>query len=299
MRLSVYRYEDGKIMTLIQQKEVVGLAGYIKKKIMEIKGIHKACDVLLRFKEIANRFAEAKDIHIFATASLRGIHNQDEALKIIQEDTGFLPEVLSGEEEARLGFIGASHFNEFENGILIDIGGASTELVRFENSQPVQLASIPVGCLNLYAKFVGKVIPTGKESKKIKTEIRERFDAVDWDFEEKFPLMVGVGGTARAVQKLSRDLYSLPDNAMIFEMSYLPHFVADADWIRSGLSLGTIPPEVISAIVAFLRFLIGGAMRIDSNSGNCNSDTYSFPFTFANNISTALSAAGFILFDTI
>jgi len=212
MRLSVFRYEDSKITTVIQQKEVAGLAVYIKENQLEQEGIQKACDVLCEFKKIAARFVEGNDIHAFAAASLRGILNQDQVLGMIQQATGLFPELLSGEEEARLGFIGASHFTECEDGIFIDIGGASTELVRFENARPVQVASMPIGCLNLYTRFVGKIIPNGEERKKIKKEIREQLASLGWSAEYNLPRMIGVGGTVRAAHKLSRGLFSVPQD---------------------------------------------------------------------------------------
>ena len=210
IRLSVFRYDEGKIATVIQQKKVAGLAGYVKKHRLELDGIRKSCSILSEFKEIAIRFVDESDIHVFATASLRDILNQDQALKLLREASGLVPEILSGEEEAYLDFIGASHFTQCKNGIMIDIGGASTELVRFEDAQPVQLASMPVGCLSLYTRYVSKMIPTQDERKKIKKEIRERLDELGWDTKEDFPLMIGVGGTVRAAYKLSRDLFSLP-----------------------------------------------------------------------------------------
>ncbi|MDR1116841.1 MAG: phosphatase [Oscillospiraceae bacterium] len=210
IRLCIYRYEENKIVTVIRQKEVAGLAGYVKKNMLELDGIRKACDILCEFKEIAIRFVEQNEIHVFATASLRGILNQEQVLEMIRQDTGLLPEVLSGEYEARLDYIGASHFMECGEGILIDIGGASTELVRFENARPVRFASMPVGCLSLYTGFIGKMIPTENERKNIKKEIREQLDNLGWSPEENFPLMIGVGGTVRAAHKLSRSLFSLP-----------------------------------------------------------------------------------------
>ena len=209
MRLSIFRYEDNNIINVIQQKEVTGLAGYINKNNLELEGIQKACDVLRSFKEIAIRFVEENEIHAFATAALRSILNKDQALEMIRHATGLLPAVLSGEEEALLDFMGASHFTECKDGILIDIGGASTEFVRFENAQPVQLASMPVGCLNLYAGFVDKVIPTEKERKKIRKEIRVHLDKLGWTAEKNFPLIIGIGGTVRAAHKLSCGLFSL------------------------------------------------------------------------------------------
>ena len=152
---------------------------------------------------------EESKIYIFATASLRGILNQDQALEMIQLATGLLPEVLTGEEEARLDFVGGSRFMECKDGILIDIGGASTELVCFQNAQPVRLASMPIGCLSLFTKFVSKVIPTDKECKAIKKEIKEQLHNIGWNEKEVFPLMLGVGGTMRAAHKLSCGLFSI------------------------------------------------------------------------------------------
>ena len=75
VRLSVYRYENDRIITVIRQKEVAGLAGYVTKNTMELEGIHKACDILRELKEIASGFVKEENIHIFATASLRGLLN--------------------------------------------------------------------------------------------------------------------------------------------------------------------------------------------------------------------------------
>ena len=46
----------------------------------------------------------------------------------IQRGTGFAIEVLSGEEEARLGYAGAMEELALSEGLFVDIGGASTEV---------------------------------------------------------------------------------------------------------------------------------------------------------------------------
>ena len=213
IRLSIYSYDNGMFKLIISQKEVVGLAGYVKKNHLALEGINNACDILKGFREIAIRFVKKKDIHLFATASLRGIDNQQQACEIIERSCGLRPEVLSGEEEARLDFLGASHCVECTNGILIDIGGASTEFVWFQNAHPVELVSIPIGCLSLYAKSVNTIIPTKSERKKIKRQIRENFEEyLNWDIQEEVPLMIGVGGTVRAALKISCELFSLPND---------------------------------------------------------------------------------------
>ena len=65
-------------------------------------------------------------------------------------------------------YIGASHEHQFRDGLLIDIGGGSTELVSFKDGQIVDAVSFPSGALNMYTKFVEKSLPTKKDIKQIK-----------------------------------------------------------------------------------------------------------------------------------
>lgn len=259
IRLSIYQYEGGKIMTVIKQKEVAGLAGYIKKNRLELDGIQKACEILTNFRELAMRFVDDEhDIHVFATASLRGVANQNQALDMIQQSSGLLPVVLSGEEEARLDFIGVtSHFSDLKDGLLIDIGGASTELIRFEDAEPVQLVSMPIGCLNLYTKFVGEVIPTDNERKRIKKEILDKLNKLKWDTDRIPDLMIGVGGTVRAARKLSRELFSLPKDQKEMNAAYIKKIL---ERIRDNkddiyLTINKVIPERTSTIYTGLMIL--------------------------------------------
>jgi len=63
-------------------------------------------------------------VAVFATASLRNIRNTAQAVAEIQRGTGFAIEVLSGEEEARLGYAGAMEELALSEGLFVDIGGA-------------------------------------------------------------------------------------------------------------------------------------------------------------------------------
>ena len=54
-------------------------------------------------------------------------------------------QVISGETEAELDFIGASHAVEVTDGLLVDIGGGSTELVPYKKGKIKEAISIPLG----------------------------------------------------------------------------------------------------------------------------------------------------------
>jgi len=218
--LSIYGYEKGKFDKIFNQKEIVGLAEYVSNDALDIIGIKKACVILNVFKETALKFTTLSDIHLVATAALRNITNRDEAVKLIIEETGLTPDVLEGETEAALGFVGASQYVNCENGIMIDIGGASTELVLFRNYKIVSLISLPIGCLNLATKYVNEIIPKKSEMKQITEAISNQFSKINWETDTE-PLIIGVGGTIRAALKLSRNIFDLPQEQNSIETRYI------------------------------------------------------------------------------
>ena len=221
VRLSVYRHTDGGIDKIFNRKEMAGLAGYSAKGILDPAGIRKACSVVNDFKETAYRFVEADNLYLFATASIRNIKNREEAVRIIARETTLTPDVLEGHEEAALGFSGVSNNMNCENGVMIDVGGASTELVLFKEHKAVSFVSLPIGCLNLAVAHVGRIIPKESEWKKIKAEAREQFNGIDWDKEIRCPLMVGTGGTLRAVLKLSGAVFDLPPGQNVLQARHI------------------------------------------------------------------------------
>lgn len=58
---------------------------------------------------------------------------------------------------------------KMERGILVDIGGGSTELVLFEQGSILHLSSFPIGSLNLYQNHVSGVFPDKEERLAIKS----------------------------------------------------------------------------------------------------------------------------------
>jgi exopolyphosphatase/guanosine-5'-triphosphate,3'-diphosphate pyrophosphatase len=152
--------------------------------------------------------------YIFATASLRNIANTEEAVKRIEDEMGLYVDVLSGEEEARLGFMGATLAVNIEKGLFIDIGGGSTELVTFRKREILKATSMPVGSLNLFLRHTAALLPTDGSMKKIKQDVLSEMGKTDLFQKGKQNVICGIGGTVRAARKLYNELYSLPcDNA--------------------------------------------------------------------------------------
>ncbi|MBD3108458.1 phosphatase [Bacillus sp. AGMB 02131] len=206
IRLTIYQYENGELSSLLHKKTMAGLAGYVEQGEMSQKGIEKACEIVSEYKEILNNFSIC-NLNVFATASLRNIVNTNEVVRTIRELTGVHVDVISGEEEAQLDFIGATHVINMQDGLLVDIGGGSTELVSYRRGQIVTAVSMPIGSLSLFTKHVSKLLPKKSEKHAIVEEIRFELDKLfEFDENELFQEICGVGGTIRAACKLNNDL---------------------------------------------------------------------------------------------
>ena len=119
IRLSIYKYENNKVILLLNKKTMAGLAGYVKDGELSNAGIKRACEVLKAYREIVDNF-QIDNVFVFATASLRNVSNTDEAVLRIKEETGFNTEIILGENEAIYDFIGASQVVDISDGILIN-----------------------------------------------------------------------------------------------------------------------------------------------------------------------------------
>ena len=211
IRLNVYQVEeDGAIHSIFQSKETAGLAGYVREDgSMSREGLDRAADALLRFRSILDAL-HIENRAVFATASLRNITNSEEAVFQLQERTGLMIRLLSGREEAILDYVGAtSGMEEREQGMVLDIGGGSTEWVCFSQGRIRHAASIPLGSLNLYNRCVETLLPSPKEQAKIRKQVKKALDGAPLpDF--PCPVICGVGGTIRGAGKLCNYLYKLP-----------------------------------------------------------------------------------------
>lgn len=84
-----------------------------------------------------------------ATAAVREAENRDDFLTMAEEVLGFPVEVLSGRREAELTFAGVSGPAFDDPMLIVDLGGASTELVLADEGRVERVESLPVGAARL------------------------------------------------------------------------------------------------------------------------------------------------------
>lgn len=208
IRLSIYHWEGQDFRLLLNKKTIAGLAGYVQGGVLSDSGILVACRTLSSYRALLDNFQVSK-MHVFATASLRNISNTGEAVETIRDVTGIPVEVLSGDEEAALSFKGAVLPGGVSTGLLADIGGGSFELVSYEDMSITSACSLPVGSLSLYTRFVNGLFPTPEERKAMRAYVEEQLDRARTAGVRRSRLC-GVGGTIRALNKLSVDVFHKP-----------------------------------------------------------------------------------------
>jgi len=211
IRLAIYKVDEEQLTVLLNKKYTAGLAAYVKNEEMTQVGIDKTCQVLDEFKVLLDAF-HITNVSAFATAALRNISNSAAAIEQITKKTGVVVTVLSGTEEATLDFIGATHATQAKNGLLLDIGGASTELVLYEDGLIVNAVSLPIGSLNAYGQYVHYLLPNKSERKAIKEAVLTELSKITDLDSSKQAFVCGVGGSIRAAGKINNYLFNLPSD---------------------------------------------------------------------------------------
>lgn len=208
VRLSVYKVVGQKVSNLFNEKEQASLRSFVKDGVVSEKGIQRLIDVLRMFKNVVDNFEDIDEVHPFATATIRDAANRVEIISRVKEELGLDIEILSGEDEAKLAFIGASSSIEVSRGILTDIGGGSSEIVIIDQNKVIKSTSLSIGSLSAFNDYVDQLFMTTAEKKSIDADMKKMFEDKKF-YREKHDLLCAVGGSARASLKFYNEYYKL------------------------------------------------------------------------------------------
>lgn len=116
---------------------------------LDPEAIERTLSVLREYKEVIDQ-NNVQKIRMAATSASRDAKNRDDFFNAAEQILGARPELLSGEEEGRLSFLGATADLDLSLGpfLVCDIGGGSTEFVYgTENAE--QTISVDMGCVRM------------------------------------------------------------------------------------------------------------------------------------------------------
>jgi exopolyphosphatase/guanosine-5'-triphosphate,3'-diphosphate pyrophosphatase len=256
--------ESGRFYPVDSVRNLLGLAAYKENGRLTADGAGKLSAIIRDYLARANSVPCDK-FSAFATASLRGLSNADEFIESIKRRFGVEIEIISGEREAAYDFEAIRHrFGEdsFSHGTVIDMGGGSTELIRFEGESAKALTSMPLGCVMLGKKFMPEIkkspFPKGTEISDIQGYTKEVLAEND-GFRGMGENVYLIGGTGRALARLHAELtgaesknldgytFSGEDIAKVREFAEAD-IAAGAPFIRKALAdrVSTIMPGILA-----------------------------------------------------
>ncbi len=193
------------IKTIWNKKIMAGLISYVEDGRLTQAGIDRAVNALDRHMEAASSM-NLTTISVFATAILRNIENSKEALEQIQRKAHVKIDLLSAKDEAHLGYRGCQNQVGPGRGVLVDMGGGSTEISTTSDGSEIDSTSLTFGSLNLYLGYVSDILPTRGEQEKIRAFVTKEIEKAELFDDEPYPKMLALGGSARASVKLANAL---------------------------------------------------------------------------------------------
>lgn len=204
IKMTVYDYNrrTGQLLERRRRTVNAGLIAYVQQGLLTEAGIRILVDAVRELKSVANS-DHCNRIYPFATAGLRAAANSRAVIEIVRRETGLSIDLISGDSEARLTFdsLLPSLDPAVTSGMVIDMGGGSTELVGFARRSAQKNVSLRLGALVLYNKFVSNILPTPREANKIRSYVSAKLAGHPWTHEYGSVLYVN-GGTGRTLARL-------------------------------------------------------------------------------------------------
>lgn len=147
---------DGEGIRIIKSaREPIRLgAGLDRNGNLTAQAMQNALACLTRFAEILQA-TPLTSVRVVATNTLRIARNAADFMPLAEKAIGHPIEIISGEEEGRLIYLGVACFQNqpHERRLVIDIGGGSTELALGHGADIEQVESFSIGTVNTGASF--------------------------------------------------------------------------------------------------------------------------------------------------
>ncbi|MBZ4644519.1 MAG: exopolyphosphatase / guanosine-5-triphosphate,3-diphosphate pyrophosphatase [Petroclostridium sp.] len=214
-------YEDGSYKMIDQAKEMVRLSeGMGEENTLKPMAIKRTLYTLKLFKKLIE-VHKVDEVFTIATAAVRNAVNQRFFLDKVKFETGFDFQVISGEDEGYYGYLGVINTIQIKDCVIIDTGGASTELVRVENRRVKNAVSLPYGAVVLTEKFLLKDVITSDSLEKLQEFMYKQLEDIKWLKEAKGLPIVGLGGSIRTLAKIDKKKAGFPlESLHNYQMSY-------------------------------------------------------------------------------
>jgi exopolyphosphatase/guanosine-5'-triphosphate,3'-diphosphate pyrophosphatase len=184
------------------------------------EAVVRTLDVLREFRQVMDS-NDVERVRMTATSAARDAANREEFFTAAEDIVGVRPELLTGEEEARISFLGATSQLDPADGpfLVVDIGGGSTEFA-VGTTEPESVLSLDIGCVRLTEKFIHHDPPAPEELSQIISVTRDYLEDVarEMPAAQEAKRFVGLAGTVSTVAAVEQGLVE-------YDTERIHHFV--------------------------------------------------------------------------
>ena len=204
-RLAITRINDnGTFHEIKRVKENTRLSeGMGAEKILQPKAMNHTIAALKRFKKIYDHYQHVQVVAI-TTAAVRQAKNQKEFLERVRQETGIKLRVLSGRQEAYYDYLGVVRTLKLYHCLILDVGGASCELVLVQYRKARDMISLPFGAVNISEQFHLGGFVRAAELFRAQTMVTQRYNKIPWlRYANRVPIVL-LGGASRTLARMSK-----------------------------------------------------------------------------------------------
>ena len=213
-RLVVYMFSPGDWWKLTDEIfETVRISsGLAQTGRLSDAGMGRGLETLAVFA----RFCEAHglgadDVHAVATSAIRDATNGERFLKAARAASDLNIEVISDEEEARFGYVAAINSSTITDGMVLETGGGSIQLIEVRGRRAESLRSFPLGAVRVTEEFLPGSGPAKKKDlQRVRAHVREALSGYD-ALAGGGDRIVGMGGAVRNLAAAAQRMAGQPD----------------------------------------------------------------------------------------
>lgn len=262
-RLHIGTFDGERIRIVNSAREPVMLgAGLDRRGNLTPQAIDTALSCLSRFARILKATPLAST-RVVATNTVRIARNAATFLPLAEKAIGHPIDVISGEEEGRLIYMGVACALDqaSERRLVIDIGGGSTELILGHGSEIEEVESFSIGTAATAANFFGGERITSEAFDAAILEARSRFEDGIAAFHPKlWDIAYGSSGTMRTLAEVI-EKNALGDGQLsVKSLNALKDRLIDTGR-KSRIDLAGARAERVSVILGGLPVLLGLAQE--------------------------------------
>lgn len=150
VRIVIYDGLRRVLMPMFNEKVLCGLAKNMEKTgNLDKEGVEAAKSAIARFVQLTRNMG-VKDLKLFATSAVRDAKDGAAFVKSLEKKHNVKIEIFSGEQEAQYAAYGVISSVDNAEGVVLDLGGGSLEIIDVKKGKAGKGQSYPIGPLRLF-----------------------------------------------------------------------------------------------------------------------------------------------------